>query len=672
MFPWVVPGLLLAATVVLTAWAVWQRATGAWWRFLAALVLIAVLVNPVLVDEERVTNPDVVAVVVDESPSQQIGSRSSDASRASRQLVERLEKFPNLEVREIRAGGEGARQRDGTYLFGDIQKTLANVIGKRVGGTFLVTDGQVHDAPDNADDLTVPGPVHILLTGSPDEVDRRLVIVNAPRFGLVGKDVDIELMVTDDGGAGSTAGVRVLQAGKPERLMTRAVDRKFTVKLPIEHAGPNVIQIEATPLEGEITTVNNRAALQVNGVRERLRVLLVSGEPYAGGRVWRNFLKADPSVDLVHITILRSPEKMDATPMRELSLISFPTRELFEEKIGEFDLIIFDRYRRRGILPGFYLENVVRYVEEGGALLAATGPAFATALSLYRTPLGSVLPGEPTGRIIERGLLPEVTEYGLRHPITASLPGRSGWGRWFRQVAANASGGRILMTGADRHPLLIVNRVGEGRVAQLLSDNVWLWARGFENGGPHSEALRRLSHWLMQEPELEEEALRAVADSGSLVITRRSASETFPDVTVTTPSGGSLTVALEPEGRGLARAVTPVKEMGMYRLEDGERSTVVAVGSSNPREFADMRATRERLAAARTASGGGFAWLSDGLPDLRRVRPDRALSGNRWMGVVANRDYRVAKVREIPLLPALLALLLTLGTLAWAWRQEGR
>ena len=562
MFPWVVPGLLLAVAVALTAWAVWQRATGAWWRLLAALVLIAVIINPVLVDEERVTNPDVVAVVVDESPSQQIGSRSSDASRAARQLVERLERFPDLEVRQIRAAGEGSRQRDGTYLFDDIQTTLANVIGKRVGGTFLITDGQVHDAPVSAGSLAVPGPIHVLLTGSPDEVDRRLVVGNAPRFGLVGKDVDIELTVMDDGGAGAAAGVRVIQAGKPERIVTTTVGRKFTVKLPIEHAGPNVIQIEATPLAGEITVVNNRVALQVNGVRERLRVLLVSGEPYPGGRVWRNFLKADPSVDLVHITILRSPEKMDATPMRELSLISFPTRELFEEKINEFDLIIFDRYRRRGILPGFYLENVVRYVEEGGALLAATGPAFATALSLYRTPLGSVLPGEPTGRIIERGLSPQVTEYGLRHPITGALPGGNGWGRWFRQVVADPSTGRILMRGAERHPLLIVNRVGEGRVAQLLSDNIWLWARGFENGGPHSETLRRLSHWLMQEPELEEEALRAASDGGSLVITRRSASETFPDVTVTTPSGGSHTVALEPESRGVGARCRPGKRDG--------------------------------------------------------------------------------------------------------------
>ena len=100
--------------------------------------------------------------------------------------------------------------------------------------------------------------------------------------------------------------------------------------------------------------------MQINGVRDRLRVLLVSGEPHAGERTWRNLLKSDASVDLVHFTILRPPEKQDGVPVDELSLIAFPTRELFIEKIEDFDLIIFDRYRRRGILPSLYLENIAQ------------------------------------------------------------------------------------------------------------------------------------------------------------------------------------------------------------------------------------------------------------------------------------------------------------------------
>ena len=141
-------------------------------------------------------------------------------------------------------------------------------------------------------------------------------------------------------------------------------------------------------------------------MRDRLRVMLVSGEPNQGLRAWRNLLKADPSVDLVHFTILRPPNKQDSTPVRELSLIPFPTNELFDAGLGEFDLIVFDSYHRRGILPMMYLGNVVDYVVGGGAVLDAAGPAFASPLSLSGTPLGAILPGRPTGRVFREEFRP--------------------------------------------------------------------------------------------------------------------------------------------------------------------------------------------------------------------------------------------------------------------------
>ena len=390
--------------------------------------------------------------------------------------------------------------------------------------------------------------------------------------------------------------------------------------------------------------------------------------------VWRNFLKADPSVDLVHFTILRPPEKQDATPVRELSLIAFPIRELFEVKINEFDLIIFDRYRRRGMLPDLYLENIVRYVEEGGAVLAAAGPAFATQASLSQTALGDILPGAPTGKVIEKGLRPKVTHIGNRHPVTADLVGAGDavhrWGRWFRQIEATRSRGHTLMEGIDGKPLLILDRVGEGRVAQLLSDHIWLWARGFEDGGPHSEILRRLAHWLMKEPDLEEEDLRAVAEGHNLTIVRRSVEDTYPPVQVTLPSGIQNTVTLTKAVGGHARATIPADEMGIYRLDDGTRTAVTAVGNLNPKELSDMRASDKLLTPVAEASGGGVHWLTDGLPNLRRVSTDRKHSGSGWMGVVANRDYRVSSVGQTPLLPDLLVLILGLGALVWAWRRE--
>jgi hypothetical protein len=681
MFSWPVLAVLAALTIALAGFGLWRRARGTSLRFLTAAVLLATMANPVLVEQERILNKDVVAIVVDESASQKIGERAGQTEEAVTSLTENLQRMRDVDIRVIRAGKPDENRTapvDGTRLFEDVQRALASVPKNRIGGTFLITDGQVHDAPGEGIKSLVPGPIHTLLTGSPKERDRRLVVENAPRFGLVGKTVEIEVLVRDHNGRGDgdTAQVTIVQHGKQDRVVTIPVGRPQKISLEIDHAGANILQLEASPLAGEITAMNNRTVVQVNGVRERLRVLLVSGEPHPGERVWRNFLKADPSVDLVHFTILRPPEKQDATPVRELSLIAFPIRELFEVKIKEFDLIIFDRYRRRGVLPGIYLENIVRYVEEGGAVLTAAGPAFASSLSLSRSALGDILPGAPTGNVIERGLKPTITESGNRHPVTSELGGAANdaprWGRWFRQVEATKTRGQTLMNGVGDNPLLILDRIGEGRVAQLLSDHIWLWARGFEGGGPHSEILRRLAHWLMKEPDLEEEDLRAVVEGRNLAIIRRSVSDDLPEVEVTLPSGATKNIALKKTTGGRARGIIPADEVGIYRLNDGTRTAVAAVGNVNPKEFSDMRATPALLAAVATASGGGTHWLENGAPTLRRVRADRKPSGANWMGVVANRDFRVASIRETSMFPALLVLLLGLGALMLAWRREGR
>ena len=370
------------------------------------------------------------------------------------------------------------------------------------------------------------------------------------------------------------------------------------------------------------------------------------------------------------------------TPVHELSLISFPVRELFDLKLKEFDLIIFDRYRRRGVLLSTYLRNIARYVAEGGALLVAVGPKFASPLSLYNTPLGAVLPGRPTGRTLVQGFRPAVTELGKRHPVAANLTagGRSGkWGRWFRQIEVSAPVGQTLMSGIDGRPLLLLNRVGKGRVVQLLSDQIWLWGRGYEGGGPQAELMRRVAHWLMKEPELEENDLRASVRDGRLEIIRRSLEADPSPVTVTLPSGKKKTLLLTDIGGGRSRAVLPVNRAGLYRVNDGKRSAVAAAGALNALEMAEVRATAEKLRPAAASSGGGIVWLAEQpRPAIRSVRPGRlttgrgALARTTWLGFRANRDYVVTGIREVPLLPAILVLLLGLGALLWAWRREGK
>jgi hypothetical protein len=664
------------------------RARGALLRAIAVAVLLLALANPALVEEEREPLKDVAALIVDESPSVAVSDRKEAVQKALADYEAQLSRMlETLDLRVVRVKHETVSQgSEGTQLIKPLLQAIRDVPARRFAGAILLTDGQVHDVPKGSERSDMPGPVHVVIAGEKQETDRRLVVVQAPPYGIVGKEVSMTIRVEDYGQqAGAAAGARravltVRRDGQDLQAEEVPVGVDHSLSFLLDHGGPSVFELSVSPIARELTLANNKAVLSVNGVRDRLRVLLVSGEPHAGERTWRNLLKSDPSVDLVHFTILRPPEKQDGTPIHELSLISFPTRELFEVKLQEFDLVIFDRYRRRGVLPPVYFQNIVDYVERGGALLSATGPTFASPFSLYRTPLQAVLPGEPTGGVISRGYRPQVSEVGLRHPVTAALPtgpeghsdGQARWGRWFRQIEVVAKRGNVLMRGVDDNPLMILDRYGEGRVAQINSDHIWLWARGFEGGGPQAELLRRLAHWLMKEPELEENALRAQVKDGKLDILRRSVEPVEASVEITAPDGSTSRVELKETGPGRYEASVPVAQTGLYSVSDGERVAMAAAGALNPLELADVRATEAPLAPIVEATQGSTHWIVDGLPTIRRISADRRTSGRNWIGLVANEDYLVTGVRRLPAMPALLVLGLVLAAAAAGWRREGR
>ncbi len=685
----------LAALAVL--YAAWRRARGTGLRALAIAVILGLLANPSIKQERREPLTDVAVVVVDESPSQGIGQRRDQAEAALAHIRERLEKDKTIELRVVRAGkpralsdaarpgAETSVPRDrGTRLFEPLSRIMADIPPQRFAGAILITDGQVHDAPKEAKELPFQGPLHGILTGTRNLRDRRLVVEKAAGFGIVGEQAVLTLRIIESGGGSGRARVTITRDGTEKRELDLATGFSHTLELSVAHAGPNVYEVAVEPAEGELTTANNRAAVVVNGVRDRLRVLLVSGLPHAGERVWRNLLKADPSVDLVHFTILRPPDKQDGTPVNELSLIAFPTRELFEEKLEDFHLIIFDRYHRRGVLPVNYLRNIVKYVQDGGAILEAGGPALATPLGLFRTPLRDILPLAPTSNVLKGGFRARITDVGRRHPVTANLPGSHGrgtgpaasdptWGRWFRLVEATPRRGVVVMQGHNDKPVLALDRVGKGRIAQLLTDQIWLWARGFEGGGPQAELLRRTAHWLMKEPDLEEEDLRAEIQGTRLTVTRRSLKKDESPVTLQTPGGETRPLALTDRGDGRATGALTISEPGLYRITDPARNKTVyaAAGTLNPLEFSDVVTSEKAIAPLAKATRGGVVWAVDGQPDIRRPGPDRALAGRGWLGLRANGDYVVRGVDEIPLLPALLALAIALATLIAAWRREG-
>lgn len=671
---------LLLPVAALVAWGLFAGQRGAWVRLAAMAALALALVNPVLLDEEREPLKSVVALVVDRSQSQEISDRRATTDRALEEMQARLARFDQYDVRVVETGqADAADDRTETRLFGALDSALRDVAPSRVGGAIMITDGQVHDVPE------VPGfsgPLHALVTGEEDEFDRRIRFERAPRFGIVDRPVTMSYRVLSTDGASGPVEVTVRVNGEHVVRQTAVIGEETEVDIVIPNAGRNIVELQFPVAEGELTATNNQTIAILDGIRENLRVLLVSGEPHAGERTWRNLLKSDAAVDLVHFTILRPPEKQDGTPINELSLIAFPTRELFVDRINDFDLIIFDRYQHRDVLPILYYDYIAEYVENGGALLIAAGPEYAGNQSISRTPLMAALPAMPTGEVVEQAFFPRLTETGERHPVTRGLEGSGQeppqWSRWFRQIGIERPEGEVVMQGADDMPLLLLDRQGEGRVGMLLSDHGWLWARGFEGGGPHVSLYRRMAHWLMKEPELEEERLTANARGMTLEIERQTMEDEAGEASVTTPSGETLTVPLAAGAPGTFDGTVETDEIGLYRIANGDLETLAHVGPVNAPEFTDTVSTTEKLQPVADASGGTVRRIEAGLtgaldlPNIVPIRPGADADGRGWVGLQTTNDSVLRSVSRVPLFAGFFGLALLLFAFGATWYREGR
>jgi hypothetical protein len=680
---WLIVGAVVVA-FALVGLAIFRRLPGSWLRGLAAALLLLALLDPAIDSENREPLSTIVALVTDRSQSQTLGNRTQETETARTDLAKQLAQMHGVDVREINVGSDDDTPgADGTRAFTALGAGLADVPPDRIGAVILLTDGQVHDVPKARAELGVDAPLHVLLSGHDGEIDRRVSIENAPRFGLVGSEQVLSYRIIDNGVDPAKTGrahVTIRRDGEVIAANTVLPGALTQVRIKVAHGGDNIVEVEADALPGELTAINNRAIATIDGIREHLRVLLVSGEPHAGERTWRNLLKSDASVDLVHFTILRPPTKQDGTPINELSLIAFPTRELFQEKLKDFDLVVFDRYQQRGILPALYFDNIARYVRDGGAVLVASGPDFNGPGSLFRTPLANVLPADPTGTVFEEPFLAMVSPIGKRHPVTRDLPGgnfdQPHWSHWFRMVDVNESGGTAVMQGPRSKPLLILSREGKGRVGLLTSDQVWLWARGFEGGGPHAVLLRRLAHWLMKEPDLEEEALKLVAHGRDLIVERQTLADSIKPITLTSPTGVTSTPTLTEAEPGLWRAELATRELGLWRVSDGDHTALASIGPANPREFMDVISTPKVLQPLAGETGGSVRRiLRDGKVEIPRIiaqRAGSAMAGADWIGIKTTEASVLKGVDHYGLFIGFLGLIVLVGATALTWWKEGR
>jgi hypothetical protein len=721
---WLLAGLCLAVTLA----ALLRRSGGAWWRGLSFALVLLWLAGPLLAHQTWRDLPQTLLLVLDQSASMQVGERAAIARNAAAELQAEASRLPGLDVRvvPVQSARESAAGQEsgqgGTRLIGAIERAAAQIPagdgGGRIAGIVAITDGQAHDVPPappadpgrHAGTPAAPAfpagntnvPLHVLITASAEQTDRRLRILQAPPFGIVGQNAVLRVEVEDLGpqaGGDATATLSLKRDGDDPIRRQVPVNQPQDITVPITRPGQMLLALEASPLPGEVSTLNNQAIVQINGVRDRLKVLLVSGAPNQGERVWRRLLKADPSVDLVHFTILRPPDKDDTTPLNELALIAFPVRELFQEKIGQFDLIILDGFENRGILPTSYLRNIADFVRGGGGLLLTAGPEFIGPGTLQDTPLGDVLPVRvpEEGGLIEQRFQPMPTALGRRHPVTEGLPQTpdpaassngqaSGWGPWYRALKADPDqvqpGAQVLMTGPGQAPLLVLNRVDQGRVALLLSDQIWLWSRGEGGGGPQPELLRRLAHWLMKEPELEEEQLSATISDGHLIATRRSVvAAAATQVTVIAPDGSRHPLQLASRSDGTASASLDAASPGIWEVTDGHNRAFAAARPADPLEISDLRATATVLAPLAASTGGSIHWLGDEparpqVPQLRLIglhdRAEGGSAGSAWIGLRRQGAHVVTGEQAERLLPGWAVLPLVLMLLLLAWRREGR
>lgn len=670
LIPWMALWVLVGAAAVLWGLYVYFRGKAWLFRALALTVLAVALSNPLWIEEQREPLKDIVAVVMDRSESMNFRGRTETAQAAYDQLRRAIEEDENLELR-IAETDPGA---DGTDMYMTMQSAMSDAPRDRIAGVVMITDGQIHDIPEDTADAVQFGPIHAMIVGGDDEVDRNIEIQQAPSFSIVDQRLEMRIRVNDPTEQRVRVGVTINGEARPDQMVP--VGEPTMLSFTLRQRGENLVVLSVDGIPNELTLANNLASARISGVQDRLRVLLVTGEPHAGARVWRDLLKSDPAVDLVHFTILRPPEKGENIPNSDLALIAFPKAQLFREKLDEFDLVIFDHELRPAVLEEQYLDRVARYVERGGALLIASGPPYPGAYILYNTPLGGVLPGRATGELVDGKFTPQLTDLGKRHSVTATLP-TEGWGPWMRYMKMERGQSESLMQTPDGAPLLLLNRVGQGRVASVMSDQMWLWARGYEGGGPYAELIRRTAHWLMKEPELEEELLEIEASaSPDLKATLQTLSDSPAKLTIQGPDGVSTDYDWSLTSPGNYQTTLPAPQLGLYRATSGKLSAVTLRGPTHPREYLDLRATAEKVQPLATATLGGVYRLgADGTPDMPRLQRvgDRGnASASDWFGLRERGAYAVRATESTTLLPGVLGMALACLFMMLAWRREGR
>ena len=710
---------IAVATVILQVLGTRRVAHPEWRALLVGLRAGAVVACLVLVFEPAVELQDVtreanhVVVLVDESGSMALSDEGGGPTRAQRaaELVRRsgatfaewnrrhrvsfasfsqglVARSEEALSQPLSPGGDATRLRD---ALGDIARRTQ---GSDLAGIVIVSDGVATGAfaggAEDGDSQRFLGgleaPVHTVWAGRPGLRDRAIAGLGADEFAFARTVVKIGVRVRSSGFEKRSIPVTLTQAGKLVATGQVTVggdtpEAHVEIAFSPARVGKFVYEVSVPEAPEEHVTENNRRAFVLRVIRDKVRVLQVAGRPSWDERWVRSFLEADPNVDLVSFFILRTPEDLQPVPSSEMSLIPFPTEELFEDELGSFDVILLQNfeYGPYGIAP--YLDNIRRFVAEGGSLAMIGGDLSFSSGGYWGTPVGQILPVLLSPRSVGDDQListemfsPRLTDEGAHHPVTQlDFDPRRSQALWDSLPRLE---GMNLVEGAHpdatvlavhprlKKPLLAVGEHLEGRTLALTTDSLWRW--GFVAAGEpgHDAAAfstlwRNMLRWLIRDPDLErlhvessqgeyapgqaprirarivDRAFRPAPEQDIQLVVERTRQDTpavtITEDTLTSDDSGGVILDLEtiPPGSYLVRATA---QLGPRTLEASDVFVVHGARTELERPEADPTLLST---IARTTGGVALGQASSLPADLpfrapRVTRVDRMADVELW------------------------------------------
>ena len=564
-------GIAAVVAIVALAWwanrrmvSPWRRAVLIGLRTAAALLALVLFVQPAIELRQVAREPNRIAVVVDESASMALREDARGPSRQQRvralldASASTFDRWEEAHVLDFYAFAEAATasSRSGvattapagraTMIRATLEQVRARYAGLDLAGILLLSDGAATGALDEGDGdgalrdflRSLDTRVHTVWTARRGLKDVATAGVRADELAFVRTVVRIEATLRATGYGARRVMVTLSSDGKPLRQKSVEIpaDGEATVSFEVTppRVGKYVYEIATPVADDEAVADNNARAFVLRVIRDKIRVLQVAGAPSWDVRALRSMLEDNPNVDLISFFILRTQDDITLVPNDEMSLIPFPTRELFEEQLPSFDLVVLQNFEYLPYGIGEYLENIRSYVEGGGGFVMLGGDLSFASGGYDDTPVAAALPvilperwqagPGPGGALLDESeFRPSLTEAGKVHPVTAlRYELRDNLAAWAKLPALEgvnlvvdarpdatvlAAHPRLRTGSGQPMPVIIAGEYGTGRSLALTTDSLWRWGFGAaatpgDDGRHYVRFWENAIRWLIQDPDL--------------------------------------------------------------------------------------------------------------------------------------------------------------------------